>query len=375
MMKFERILVTGGAGFIGSHLVDALVDKGYYVKILDNLERQVHGNKKPGYLNPKAEFIHGDIRDEKFLGKALEDIDVVFHQAALVGIGQSMYQIKNYVDINCLGTAKLLQLITEKNFDVKKLILASSVTIYGEGAYECDKCGVVYPKSRDINQLKNKQWEPLCPVCKKKVRPVPLKEEMPCEPKNVYAITKKTQEELCMGVGLSYGIPVTSLRYFVGYGIRQNPSNPYTGVSVIFSTRIRNGKHPMIYEDGLQRRDFISVKDIVNANLIAMKSKAADYEIFNVGTGKATSILELAKKLIKLHGKDELKPVVTNEYRSSDVRHLFADINKIRSKLGFEPAIKLDDGLKELVEWLKKQKAVDRSDYAQKELKTRGLIN
>ena len=375
-MRFEKILVTGGAGFVGSHLVDALVAKGYHVRILDNLDEQVHEGGKPRYVNPKSEFIRGDIRDEKVLRRALEDIDAVFHQAASVGIGQSMYQVNKYVDVNCLGTAKLLQLITEKNFDVKKFVLASSVTVYGEGSYECGKCGIVNPEPRDMQQLKKGEWEFVCPSCGGKMKPVALKEEMPCEPRNIYAITKKTQEELCMSTGLSYGIPVTSLRYFVGYGERQNPSNPYTGVSVIFSTRIRNNKPPMIYEDGLQTRDFINVKDMVNANLLVMNSKAADHEIFNVGTGKPTLILELAKKLIRLHGKEgSLEPMVTNEYRSSDVRHLFADISKIKNKLGFEPTVTLDDGLKALVGWSKEQKTVDRPDQAHKDLKERGLIN
>ena len=223
--------------------------------------------------------------------------------------------------------------------------------------------------------MKKGQWDPLCHVCKSKLKPVPIKEETPCDPKNVYAITKKTQEELCMGVGLSYGIPITSLRYFVGYGERQNPSNPYTGVSVMFYARIKNGKAPIIYEDGLQTRDFINVKDIVNANMLAMKSKSANYEIFNLGTGKATSILELAKKIIELSGKEgSVEPMINKQYRSSDVRHLVADITKVKRKLGFEPQVRLEDGLKELVNWLNKQKFVDKSDQAQDELKNRGLI-
>jgi dTDP-L-rhamnose 4-epimerase len=371
-----KILVTGGAGFIGSHLADRLIEKNHEVVVLDNMEPQVHQNKRPVYLNPGAGFINGDIRNEKVLGEALEGVDVVFHQAAAVGIGQSTYQIGKYTDVNCMGTAKLLQTITEKNFDVKKIILASSVTVYGEGSYECGKCGVVHPKARDRQLLERKQWEPLCPSCRGAIKPIPIKEETPCEPRNVYAITKKMQEELCMSTGLSYGIPVTALRYFVGYGVRQNPSNPYTGVSVMFSARIRNGKPPLIYEDGLQTRDFINVRDIVDANLLALESKAADYEIFNVGTGRPTSIVELAKTLIRLHGKDgSLEPMVTNDYRSSDVRHLFADISKIRKKLGFEPKVKLEAGLEELAGWLKEQKVVDKTDQAQKELKTRGLIS
>ena len=371
-----KTLITGGAGFIGSHITDALLEKKHEVVVLDNLEPQVHESKKPGYMNPKAKFVLGDIRDEKVIDQVLDGVDVVFHEAASVGIGQSMYQVKKYVDVNSLGTAKLLQTITEKNFNVKKIIFASSVTVYGEGSYECSKCGVVHPGMRDKQQLKNKQWNMTCPHCKGDLKPIPITEETPCDPKNVYAITKKNQEELCMGIGLSYGIPVTALRYFVGYGLRQNPSNPYTGVSVMFSTRIKNGKPPIIYEDGLQTRDFINVRDIVRANMLAMESKSADYEIFNVGTGQPTSILDLANKLIKLHGKEgSIKPTVTNEYRSSDVRHLFADMGKIKNKLGFEANVKIDNGLKELVEWLNEQKPVDRSDEAQKELKERGLIN
>lgn len=370
-----KILVTGGSGFIGSHLVDSLIGRGHQVVVLDSLEDQVHEGKKPAYTNPGAEFVLGDAGNEKILKKILPNVEVIFHEASSVGIGQSMYQVRKYVDNNSLGTAEMLQTIIDNDFDVKKIILASSVTVYGEGTYECEKCGRVSPQTRDKKRLEKKKWDPLCPVCGNKVSPLPVKEGDPCEPRNVYAITKKNQEELCMSIGSSYGIPVTALRYFVGYGERQNPSNPYTGVSVMFSTRIGNGKPPVIYEDGLQTRDFINVRDIVKANILAMQSKSADYEILNVGTGRPTPILDLANKLIKLHGKQgSLTPEVTNQYRSSDVRHLFADIGKIKRKLDFEPEVDLDSGLKELVSWLGQQEVADRSDDAQKELKRRGLI-
>jgi dTDP-L-rhamnose 4-epimerase len=352
-----KILVTGGAGFIGSHIVDELIKQGHYVRIFDNLEPQVHA-QVPAYLNKDAEFIKGDVRDSLALEKAIKDIDVIFHEAAMVGVGQSMYQIDKYVDVNTHSTAKLLELLVNGEHDVKKLIVASSMSIYGEGAHQCDSCGLVYPSMRSEQQLKRRDWAAKCPNCGKDVLMAPTKETKPLQPTSIYAISKKDQEEMSLAVGRSYGIPTVALRYFNAFGPRQALSNPYTGVCAIFSARIKNGHSPMIFEDGLQSRDFISVHDIADANLLAMNSSNADYEVFNVGTGKPSSILDIAHVLARLYHKD-IHPVIAGKYRAGDIRHCFADISKIKDKLGFEPKISFKDGMEELAAWGEKEEAVD----------------
>lgn len=367
-----KILVTGGAGFIGSHLVDKLLEKKHEVVVIDNLEPQVHLGKKPDYLNPKAEYIFRDVRDSKTLVSVLKDAEVVFHQAAAVGVGQSMYEIEKYVDTNVMGTAKLLDLIVNKENSVKKLIVASSMSIYGEGAYECGKCGIVYPELRPDAQLKKREWEMKCPACGRNVKPVPTKENKPLRPTSVYAVSKRDQEELCLSVGRAYGIPTVALRYFNVYGPRQSLSNPYTGVAAIFSSRIKNNNQPVIFEDGIQSRDFIYVDDIARANIFVMNESSANYKTLNVGTGKPVSIIDIARTLSKLYGK-EIEPKIVNKFRSGDIRHCFADINEIR-RLGFEPKTGFEDGMRKLVEWGKRAKAIDKVDEATKELVERGLV-
>jgi len=371
-----KILVTGGAGFIGSHLVDALVKERHEVAVYDNLEPQVHEGKKPEYLNPKAEYIFADIRDSGALKNAVEGVEVIFHEAAAVGVGQSMYQIQKYVDVNTLGTAKLLDILVNEEHDVKKLLIASSMGIYGEGKYECEDCGVAYPKLRPREQLKKREWEMKCPSCGKNVKALPTDEEKPLRSTSIYAITKKDQEEMCLTIGKAYGIPTVALRYFNVYGERQALSNPYTGVCAIFSCRIRNNNPPVIFEDGLQSRDFISVHDIVRANLLVLKKNKAKYEALNVGTGRATSIKKIAEILIKLYGK-KLSPIIANKYREGDIRHCFADISKI-GRLGFKPEVKFEEGIKELVEWVNAQpkcEVADRFEKAQRELERRRLAH
>lgn len=365
-----RILVTGGAGFVGSNLVDALVED-HEVIIYDNLEPQVH-QEIPEYLNNNAKFIAGDIRDQDKLLEIIKDTDIIFHLASMVGVGQSMYQIKKYVDVNTYGTAKLLDILVNSEHSVKKLIVASSMSIYGEGKYSCEDCGVVYPSLRDEKQLKEKQWEMKCPICKKQVKPIPTDENKPLQPTSIYAITKKDQEEMCLVTGISYGIPIVALRYFNIYGARQSLNNPYTGVCAIFSSRIKNNNPPLIFEDGLQTRDFISVHDIVESNLIAMNKSNANYEVYNVGTGKPTSILDIAETLLKLYNKD-LEPEIVNKYRSGDIRHCYADLKKIK-KLGYKPKVSFENGMQELVKWSELQSAKDKSLEAYKELRERGLV-
>lgn len=365
-----RCLVTGGAGFIGSHIVDALVGE-HEVMIYDNFEPQVH-KREPDYLNTDAALIRADIRDNETLKSAVMDADIIFHQAAMVGVGQSMYQIERYVDVNTLGTAKLLDILANEEHDVKKLIVASSMSIYGEGAYECEDCGVTYPSLRSEEQMKSRQWEMVCPECGRIVTPVPTDEDKPLQPTSIYAVSKKDQEEMSLTVGRAYGIPTVALRYFNTYGPRQALSNPYTGVCAIFSSRIKNNNPPIVFEDGLQTRDFTSVHDIAAANLLVMENSHADYEVYNVGTGMPVSILKIAETLAGLYGKD-LKPEVVNRFRQGDIRHCYADISKICG-IGFEPAVSFEDGMRGLVAWGETQDAEDRSDVAYEELKEKGLV-
>lgn len=371
-----KILVTGGAGFIGSHLTDALIKKGHEVRIMDSLEPQVHGGsgKKPAYLNSQADFLKAGINNESALKKAISNIEFVFHMASLVGVGQSMYRIKDYTFTNDMGTANLLELITQTKNRVKKIIVSSSMSIYGEGSYECPSCGIVYPKKRNGAQMKKKLWEMFCPKCGKRSRPLPTDENKPLYPQSVYAINKASQEQMVLSVGKAYKIASVALRYFNVYGPRQALSNPYTGVLAIFSCRVLNNKPPLIFEDGMQTRDFVNIKDIVQANILAMEKKEADYEVFNVGTGLRTNLLEIAGFLIKEFNPG-LKMQIVNKFREGDIRHCYADISKIKKKLGFSPEIKLKDGLADLLDWLKSQKAIDKISRMNLELKKRGLIS
>jgi len=371
----RKVLVTGGAGFIGSHLVDRLVELGSRVRVFDNLELQVHGGSKtiPKYLNEECEFVGGDIRNRRELREALEEIEVVFHQAAVVGVGQSMYQVHKYIEANALGTANLLEILANEKHNVERLIVASSMSVYGEGKYKCDSCGPVYPKLRSVEQLKKRDWEMRCPLCGKHVEGVPTDEEKPLYPTSVYAISKRDQEEMCLTIGRAYDIPTVALRYFNVYGPRQALSNPYTGVAAIFSARIKNRHNPIVFEDGLQGRDFIHVKDIVEANVLAMEKEEANFEVFNVGTGRKLSVLDIANILIKKLGKDELHPEIVSKYREGDIRHCYADISKIKKKLGYEPKVEFEDGILDLVGWAKEEEALDRFEESHRELETKGL--
>ena len=348
----KNILVTGGAGFIGSHLVDALVERGHRVRVLDALVEQVHGDVGPQYLNPNAEFLRGDVCDLDLVNRALEGVDVVYHKAAEVGVGQSMYEISRYVRANDLGTAVLLEAIVKRRPQVQKLVVASSMSIYGEGAYSCDNCGPVQPKLRALPQLLNRDWDLDCPQCGSKVKPVPTTEDKTLIPSSVYAISKQDQEQFCLVVGRAYEIPVVALRYFNVYGPRQALSNPYTGVCAIFSGRLLNDQPPMVFEDGEQTRDFVHVSDIVQANLLALETERADYHALNIGTGFPISISDIALMLARGLNK-EVGPEVTGKYREGDIRHCVADISRARTLLGYEPKVKLADGIPELLDWVR----------------------
>ena len=373
-LEKANVLVTGGAGFIGSHLVDALVEQGYKVRVLDALVPQVHGeNARPSYLNSAAEFIQGDVCDRQLVNDALEGIDVVFHEAAEVGVGQSMYEIERYVRANDLGTAVLLEAILARRPQIKKLIVASSMSIYGEGAYTCESCGSVAPQLRPAEQLLDRRWEMECPNCGKQLSPAPTSEEKPLFPTSVYAVTKQDQEQFCLAVGRSYGIPSVALRYFNVYGTRQALSNPYTGVCAIFSARLLNGNRPMVFEDGEQTRDFVHVSDIVQANLLALESDRANYQAINVGTGRATSVRAVSRLLAQGLGLD-LEPEIVAKYREGDIRHCVADISKARTLLGYEPKVLLERGIPELLSWVRAQAAKDQVASATAELESRQLV-
>jgi dTDP-L-rhamnose 4-epimerase len=370
----DKVLVTGGAGFIGSYIVDLLVENGYEVTIYDNLEPQVHGaSGEVPYLNRDARFIRGDIRDLESFKKALTGQDYLYHEAALVGVGQSMYEIARYTDVNALGAAQVLQAVIEAKPSLRKMLVASSMSIYGEGKYECPRDGVVFPKLRPRSQLSARDWEMHCNRCGAVCKPLPTDEDKPLFPTSIYAVNKRDHEEMFLAVGRAYSIPTVAFRYFNVYGPRQALSNPYTGAAAIFSGRLLNGKAPVIFEDGNQTRDFIHVTDIARANLLALKSDAADYEIFNVGTGRDLSILQVATKLADYLTDGAIRPEVVNQFREGDIRHCYGDITKIRSRLGFEAKIQFEDGIAELVQWVKTQTAADTFDAARKELESRGL--
>jgi dTDP-L-rhamnose 4-epimerase len=368
-----KILVTGGAGFIGSHLVDSLVEQGHQVRVLDAIVPQVHSGNQPEFLNPKAEFFRGDICDRTLVQKALDGVSVVFHEAAEVGVGQSMYEMERYVRANTLGTSILLEEIVARRKNIKKVVVASSMSVYGEGAYTCTKCGNQSPKLRSSEQLAKHDWELHCEGCGARLKPAPTSEEKPIYPTSVYAISKQDQEQLCLVVGRSYGVPTVALRYFNVYGTRQALSNPYTGICAIFSSRLLNDQAPIVFEDGEQTRDFVHVSDIVQANLRAMDSDRADYEMMNIGTGAATSVNQMAKLLSDGLGK-KIPAQVAGKFREGDIRHCVADVSKAKRLLGYQPAVTLQKGIPELLSWVSQQRSSDSTAKATKELEERNLV-
>jgi dTDP-L-rhamnose 4-epimerase len=373
MSSGERILITGGAGFIGSHVADALLQSGYRVRVLDSLDAQVHGAAVtfPGYLAPDVERIYGDVRDAGAVQRALEGVDAVYHLAAAVGVGQSMYEIERYTDINNRGTAVLLEALLKQ--PVRKLVVASSMSIYGEGLYR-DGEGVAHaPMPRAPDQLRAGRWE----VVNEEGEPliaVPTPETKEPMPESVYALSKYDQEKLCLIFGRAYDVPVVALRFFNVYGERQALSNPYTGVLAIFASRYLNDRPPMIFEDGEQRRDFVHVRDLARGCLLALETDAARDKVFNIGSGEAYTVREVAERLGRVLGKQHVEPEINGRYRAGDIRNCFADITRAREVLGFAPTISLEDGLAELSGWLEHQVGEDRSEAAALELQQRGLV-
>jgi dTDP-L-rhamnose 4-epimerase len=371
-----KLLVTGGAGFIGSHLVDGLLSAGHDVRVLDALVAQVHGQDggRPEYLSGDAELVVGDLRDRELVAKSLDGVDAVFHDAAAVGVGQSMYEIADYVGANVLGTAILLEELIDRRDQIRKVVVASSMSNYGEGRYRTASGEQRAPQPRPISQLEARDWEVRDPETGEPLTSVPTDEEKPLHPTSVYATTKRDQEELVLNLCRAYGIPATALRYFNVYGSRQALSNPYTGVAAIFSGRILNDEPPLIFEDGRQSRDLIHVDDIVQANLLVLDRSDADGRVLNVGTGQPTNLLELSSLLLEHLGKsDQLKPELVGQFREGDIRHCYADITAI-CELGYQPRIPLVDGIEALVGWVSEQSSEDRVPGAVAELKRRSLI-
>ena len=370
----KRVLVTGGAGFIGSHTVDQLIQRGDTVRVYDNLNSQVHGEnaERPEHLHPEAEFIRGDVRNRDHLKKAIEDVELVIHDAAEVGVGQSMYSIDQYISTNVQGTGVLWDILVNEKHKVEKVLVASSMSLYGEGYYRCPEHGKISPKPRPENQLIEGQWEMLCPECAVPVAPVPTDEDKELDCTSVYAQSKKDQEVYSLMIGKAHKIPTVACRYFNCYGPRQSLNNPYTGAAAIFCSAIKNDSPPLIYEDGHQRRDFIHVRDLVRGKLLLLDHHDANYGIFNIGTGKPSSILDLAGTLIELYGK-KFSPDVIYKFRNGDIRDCYADISKIRA-LGFEPELSLKQGLEDLIAWSDTQQAVSRVEDAHKKLVEKGLV-
>jgi dTDP-L-rhamnose 4-epimerase len=367
----RSILITGGAGFIGSHLADELLGAGYRVRALDSLVPQVHEHRtRPAYLDEDVELVVGDVRNREVLRKALDGIDAVVHLAAQVGVGQSMYQIAEYTSTNVLGTAVLLEELAER--PVERLIVASSMSIYGEGLYRAGRGALVQNAERSLQALARGEWEPM-DSGGEPLAPVATPETKTPSLKSVYAQTKYDQERMCLIVGEAYRIPTVAARFFNVYGPRQALSNPYTGVLAIFAARLLNHRAPLIYEDGHQRRDFVSVYDVARALRLALEAPAAAGQAFNIGSGRSSSVREIASRMAGVLDATDIEPEITGTYRVGDIRHCFADISLARTVFGYEPQMSLDAGLMELACWLSGREAPDRVAEANAELAARGL--
>jgi dTDP-L-rhamnose 4-epimerase len=368
-----KILITGGAGFIGSHLADDLLKAGYEVRILDLLVPQVHGNHSapPDYLAKDAEFIRGDVRDSDAVVRAIKGTNVVFHFAASVGVGQSMYRVRHYSEVNAIGTAVLLEAIAR--FPVERLVVASSMSVYGEGLYRTRDGEPVEDAARSRSQLSKHIWDLYGPD-EEPLVPVPTPETKTPAVPSVYALSKYYQERLCFDVAPAYGTSCVGLRFFNVFGPRQSLSNPYTGVLAIFASRLLNNRSPIIHEDGMQRRDFVFIDDIVQGCRRAISVPEADGRVFNIGSGSSSTILEVAERLADALNKSEIEPEITGKYRVGDIRNCFADISLAREILGYAPAYNLKRGLESLADWSSTQQPTeDRASLAAHELARRGL--
>ncbi len=369
----RTVLITGGAGFIGAHVANELLASGYAVKALDSLVPQVHGpeRKRPEYLSPDVQLLIGDIRDAAAVTEALDRVDAVIHLVSLVGVGQSMYQISEYTSVNNLGTAMLMQILSAR--PVERLVIASSMSIYGEGCYRDSKGHIGIPAPRGIEQLRLGDWE----VRNRQgevLTPAPTPEAKRPDLASVYALSKYDQEQMCLMVGRAYSIETVALRFFNTYGPYQALSNPYTGVLSNFASRVLNGNPPLIFEDGMQERDFVSVYDVAVACRLALESPGAPGRAFNISSGVPMTVAEAARRTIRAIGRNGLEPEITGRYRMGDIRHCFADISLARDVLGWEPRMSFETGLEDLAKWLDGQTAVDRGLEARAELSAQGLM-
>jgi dTDP-L-rhamnose 4-epimerase len=369
----SRILVTGGAGFIGAHLVDALLGEGKQVRVLDSLDPLAHAGGVPAHLSPEAELVVGDLRDRDAVDRALDGVERVFHLGGVVGNGESMVNVRRAVDVNSSGTATLLEAALARRDRIRRLVAASSMVVYGEGSYSCAEHGLRSPPPRPAEQLRRRDWEPRCDSCGAELAPVATHETAPLRPASVYAITKRDQEELVLVLGEAYGLETVALRYLNVYGPRQALSNPYTGVAAIFAARLLNGRPPLVFEDGRQIRDLVHVLDVVRATRLAMDAEGAPGHAINVATGRQVRVAELAARLAEALGVP-LGPRITGEARAGDIRHCFADVRRARDLLGFEARLSLAEGLPELADWVASQHVDERGDTAVSELRARGLV-
>jgi dTDP-L-rhamnose 4-epimerase len=368
-----RILITGGAGFIGSHVADELLAGGYEVRVLDNCTAQVHEHAggPPAYLAQEVEFVWGDVGHDVALQRALRNVDGVVHLAAMVGVGQSMYEVERYTAVNELATASLMQALLERR--IGRLVVASSMSIYGEGRYLSVDGEIHDEVERNGGDLRAGQWEPT-DVAGRRLQSIATPENKRPSLRSIYALNKYAQERMSLLIGQAYGIPTVALRFFNVYGPRQALSNPYTGVLAIFAARLLNGKRPRVFEDGAQRRDFVHVSDVARACRLAVEAPSDLSGVFNIGSGASRTVGDIAIQLASTLGRTDLAPEITGRYRTGDVRHCFADIGRARQLLGFEPRMRFEQGLAELAVWLDGATAIDRIDQATEELVRRGLV-
>ena len=374
----KNILITGGAGFIGSNLTRKLVSKGYNVTILDNLSKQIHGKNQDSELYKSIKdistFILGDVCNKSDWNIALQGQDVVIHLAAETGTGQSMHEITRYNNVNILGTSHLLNILANESHSIQKMVIASSRSIYGEGKYLCEKDGIVYPNERNDADMSKGVFEPICNNCKEELSLVSTDENSKIHPSSIYGITKQQQEQMILLMGKSLDIPAVALRYQNVYGPGQSLSNPYTGILSIFSTRILNGNDIDIYEDGEESRDFVFINDVVDATVLALEKEDANHQIFNVGSGVATTVSQVANSLKEFYNSN-VNISISGKFRLGDIRHNYADLSKIKAAIGFSPKFDFNSGISEFVKWVKTQEVKeDKYESSIEELKQKGLI-
>ena len=374
-MQYKNILITGGAGFIGSNLALKLIEKGYKVTVLDNLSPQIHTSNSPLYnsIKDKVRFIKGTVLSYDDWKNALEEIDVVVHLAAETGTGQSMYEIEKYTDVNIKGTSIFLDILANEKHSVKKMIVASSRAIYGEGKYECSSCGIVYPNERKDEDMSKGDFTVKCPTCNANAKLLATDENSKIHPSSIYGITKQVQEQMFMVMGKTLNIPALAFRYQNVYGAGQSLSNPYTGILSIFSTRIKNGNDINIFEDGKESRDFVYIDDVVDATILGIEKDEANYEVFNVGLGLAIDVNKVASTVVKEY-KSNSKISISGNYRLGDIKDNYADLTKIQTKLGFEPKVSFEEGIKRFTKWVNAQEVVeDQYEKSINEMKEKGL--